>query len=131
EEDLEKEFINYNKSIKLINKSTHIIGISDSIVNKYKKNLKPSLISKIYNGVDSKQYVVENKSLFNKRNIIITIAGRITETKGHKTLIYAFKQLVDRGMVNLKLQIVGNKSDPVFAKKIKLLVDECQLRNRV
>lgn len=130
-EDLGKEFWNRAKAIKKISNADSIIAISKSVYSKYSNELPPSKMLQIYNGIEENQYSEIKNDIFNRDFVTLTITGRIVYEKGHEEVIYALNSLVNQGMKNIKLQIVGDEGDPSFIQKIKTLVNDWELNNHV
>ncbi|MGK0724362.1 glycosyltransferase family 4 protein [Aerococcus urinaeequi] len=127
--DLNYEFINSSKSIKLINKSDAIIAISESVKNHFLDRLDASKIHKIYNGINEKKYTEKTKPILSNDLVTMTIAGRLNEPKGQIDAIKATDILIKKGY-KLKLQIVGD-GDKAYENSLKSLVAENNLEEVV
>ncbi|MCE7791186.1 glycosyltransferase family 4 protein [Salipaludibacillus sp. CUR1] len=131
EEDLNKKFRNRNSAIKKLNKANVIIAISKSVEKKYSKIINKAKLITIYNGIDHNKFSNIENDIFNKDTITVTIAGRIVKEKGHKEVIYAIQKVIDMGVTNIKLLIVGNEGDFNFISQIEELVFGQNLDNHV
>ena len=103
EEDYRRKFQYPNHVYKLMNNSSDIIAISQSIKNKYQKYIKNN-IKVIYNGIETKS-IEYCKNKFQSKSIKILMAGTITEGKRQLDAIKAVKLL--REKYDIKLIIIG------------------------
>lgn len=127
EQDLNKEFWNKEESLKLLNRASSIITISNSVKNNLDKRIDLDYVTTIYNGIDTDKYEQLDSSLFVNKIITLTIAGRISPNKGQEEAIMAIKQLVLRGYKKILLQIVGSEGDDQYLSKLKNIVSENNL----
>ena len=118
EEDFGLRFKYEELSKKLIGESSLLIAISESIHSHLTKLYPSSRIITIYNGVDEKKYSYSKTRLKN-HTINIAIAGRIVEYKGQFDAIHAVEYIIEQGVKNIKLLIIGfNKNTPNDFEKI-------------
>lgn len=101
---------NKKKKLKFINDNSEtVVAISKALVEKYKYDFDYDKLTLIYNGIDDKfRRFKENKFEDDKKEYNCLIAGRIEEAKGQKEAILAFRELKNKGINNIKLQIVGS-----------------------
>ena len=64
---------------------------------------------------------------FSESVSVITIAGRIDPTKGHRELLDAAISLRKEGVTNFNIQIVGKSQDPAFEESLKQYVIDQKL----
>ncbi|KQL56488.1 MULTISPECIES: glycosyltransferase family 4 protein [Bacillaceae] len=130
EEDLNKQFRDKKKSVKQISQANKIIAISNSVSLKYKDILKVD-ISTIYNGIDSANFVVNNKSLLKDNYVKCTIAGRLIKEKGILECIEALNILIShKGYKNISLDIIG-VGDKEYTALLKKKISEYDLEKNV
>lgn len=129
EEDLGKQFQERKKVIKCLEKSDSIIAISDSVKNKYNKIVKNENLVRIYNGIDINHYNSIENTIFDKDVTILTLTGRIVEGKGHLEAIYALKQIIDEGIIQLKLRFVGSEGNEDYIKQVNNIIDTLGIRD--
>lgn len=82
EEGLNGKFWNENFAYKLMNKADAFIAVSECVKLKYSGMVSPSKIHRIYNGIDKELFLDERHIIFDKSEIIITMAGKIIQNKG-------------------------------------------------
>lgn len=123
EEDLNKRFWEKNKSLNYLSNANAVIAISESVKNKYQDIIRGDNIIRIYNGIDWK-YSEERTEIFNKKNIIISLAGRIVPSKGHEDVVRAVHCLVQKGIKNFKVQFIGVEADKNFVRYLKKIINE-------
>ena len=123
EEDLKKEYWNKKKAMECISNASRVIAISQSVKEKFQIQLTDPKLNVIYNGVPISGYLVKReKCIFSDKNIKLIISGRIDPGKGHKELIEAISLIVERGIVNINLKIVGSSQNKEYEKQIKEMV---------
>jgi hypothetical protein len=122
EEDQERCMWNKRKAYELIANASKIITISESIYQKYEKRLKNSDIVKIYNGIDEEQFKVDRHELFEDSTIHMLIVGSINKSKGQDQAIAACKRLIQRGISNIELLIIGK--DSKYSLQLKKQTEE-------
>ncbi|HOJ78857.1 MAG TPA: glycosyltransferase family 4 protein [Bacillota bacterium] len=105
EEDYNLEFFNQKKAFRLINYSRRVIVISRALYDKFAKNIPKNKLSLIYNGLEVPTVFKEDHLL--KETIRILLVGFISVQKGTQEAIDAINELVNEGMNNLQLLIVG------------------------
>lgn len=125
-EDHNLEFLNPEKVYNYIEKADKAIVISKSVLNKFKALVPKADFELIYDGVDLKQHGQEDKTILDKENVNLLLAGRICSGKGQEEAIKAVEFLVKKeGLTNITLNIVGDgiKGDTYF-ENIKKYVEE-------
>ena len=108
EEDQNKMFFNYKKSIRLMNKSAAVIAISKAIFKKYYPIFKEKTFL-IYNGIAVDEYFYE-KQLFNNEKIAFLFVGGITEKKGQYDVLNYISKLENHIKNNIIIRFVGAAS---------------------
>ena len=124
EEDQNNKIANRKKGYALINYSKRIVAISNSIYKKYFKIFDKDKLVCIYNGIDKKKFYVSNKTIFQNENINLIIVGGLYKKKGQLELCKACKIILDKGIQNFHLQIVGDGDEE---QKLKEYIKENQL----
>lgn len=87
-------------------KANAVVGVSEKVLDKVRERV--DLTDKAfvaYNGVDTEQFKPVDKK---PSNIVTVISiGNLIPLKGHRYLLQAVKVLKDKGIENIKCQIVG------------------------
>ena len=130
EEDQQREIINKRYGYSLMNTSSRIVAISQSILKKYNK-IFGDKISLIYNGIDDKQFYLSQKKIFQSSKIIFICVGAITEYKGQLIAVKAIEKLkrIDN-LENFELWLVGTDKGE-YANTIRSFIDQNGLSNNV
>ena len=134
--DIDKSFLRIGAERILSKISNHIVVNANSIKHLLIKNgISESKIEVIYNGVDIELFKRgSERDIFNFRNqydlddkdILFTLAGRMTIQKNHEQMIEAFHRIRSLNP-NIKLMFVGNEFDVEIKKKLLYLVDKYNL----
>lgn len=130
EEDFDSEFWDKKLKIKLINCANQIITISDCVQEAYKRKYDVDSV-RIYNGIDIEKYLdedIEGHLQCVENNFVIT--GAITENKGQWDAIKAIKLLVEEGIENVHLTLIG-KGGAQFLWVLKKYVENNHLNKYV
>jgi len=130
EEDFGMKLHNEKKIYKLLKRSDSIIAISKTVKEKFERIVEKD-IALIYNGIPIKNYRIEEKESFSDKVINILLAGRIIEQKGQFDAVKAIGHLVNSGINNLHLTIVGNSADTDYVNKIKSYIKNQGLNNYI
>lgn len=117
EEDQERCIWHKSKAYDLIAEADRVIAISDSLYQKYDKLLRSDNLIKIYNGIDESMFRDDAHIIFNNEKLRFLIVGSINESKGQYQAIMACKLLVERGVNNFELLVVGKNSN--YAQKLQ------------
>ncbi|MCD7750515.1 MAG: glycosyltransferase family 4 protein [Lachnospiraceae bacterium] len=125
EEDQGRCIWNRKKGYNLMSRANALVGISDGILKKYTDAIPTAKIVKIYNGIDDSDFRCEEHSIFDHDIIKMIIVGAINASKGQEQAILACKLLVDNGMNNFELLVVGQESD--YSKRLQSKVHELKL----
>ena len=91
---------------KLINSSDKIISISNAVLKSYPQIDKSKSVV-IYDGVDQNRFYNEKHEIFISDKVKMICAGAIYEQKRQKDLVNACALLLDNGIYNWELKIVG------------------------
>lgn len=94
---------------KIVNYSTKIITISNSVYDKFSKIYNKDKMKMIYNGIKVEDFIFE-KEILNNKNVNISIIGRIEEGKGQLELIEAINILKRKNITNLLIRIIGDNT---------------------
>lgn len=125
EEDLGGEFWNKKRAYQLLEKSTEIIAISECVKGKYHKLLPNNSITRIYNGIDMKQYYNPYHKIMENDRITVTMAGRITKNKGQYQCLYEMRNVLKNNR-NIVLCFAGT-GEKLEVERIKRLILEEQI----
>lgn len=115
EEDLNGQFWNKNEAYKLMKKADYFVAISQCVKKKYQSIVGGDKIRCIYNGVDKKIFFNKNHEILNNRQIVITMAGRITKEKGQFLCLQSLLPLMQEND-NVVLQYAGIGSETEINK---------------
>lgn len=125
EEDQHKRIWNRRYGYDLISRAAAVITISDRLFDKYKKLLPGANVLRIYNGIDEKYYADYDHALFQSVKVKLLILGTINESKGQIQAISACRKMIESGVRNIELTIVGALTQ--YALKLKKQVDKMGL----
>ncbi|MHA5094151.1 glycosyltransferase family 4 protein [Oenococcus oeni] len=99
-------FLNHIKSRNEFRHVQRLIPVSRAVEIYFKNFFRvKGNYDLVYNGIDPKTVFPE--PIFDKKNIVVTIAGGINPQKGQKIAIDAINKLIEQGIKNIKLRIVG------------------------
>ncbi len=115
--------------LKLVDKKVcRFIAISEFIKQDLITcGISPDKIEVIYNGIEILPEL--KKDSLNVKMLTIGIVGQVIERKGHAVLLHALNLLVKKEL-NIQLIIVG-EGDNVYKEKLKILIDDFGLTQRV
>lgn len=121
-EDHNIEFGQPNKMNKILLCSEKCIGISDIIVDYYKKKYKLNNIIKIYNGISKKECYFSRESVSDVMDIVVV--GRLANGKNQLLVLEAYKVLKEEQVSNIgDLYIIGStggiEENVKYKKKLK------------
>ncbi len=122
---------------KLVEKKVDkIVGISEAVLDRFNNTKYNSKLCVIFNGVDCEDFIPAENKLDMKRQLgldlsikTIIYVGRIEERKGTYDLLKAVKILVDSGVSDFRLLLIGeeppeNPIDEISSKVKKLLLND-------
>ena len=110
-----------------VNLSTHIIAVSESVVNTFPKHIDRSKISVVYDGVECQEKTeidisfskkLRRKLAIPENAIIITTVGRIDNIKRFDDFILIAKH-IHKEQADVHFLLVGPNEDPVLANNLK------------
>lgn len=105
EEDQNRHIVFRKRGYNLIKKATKVFTVSDFVYNKYRDIVGDKLV-RVYEGLDAENYYTQ-KEILTKKLINLLCIGLIVEKKGQWQVIEACKTLVEKGISNFKVNIVG------------------------
>ena len=108
EEDFDCEFWDKPLKKELINRSNCIISISKTVQESYKRKYGIESVC-VYNGVDAERYKGEIDWKNEEQHKFI-ITGVISQNKGQWDAVRAIAVLVNRGVRNVHLSLLGRSS---------------------
>lgn len=124
------EFWDKEVKSKLVHYADAVIAISNVIVEAYRKEYGSMI--RVYNGIDSERYEIDlinyKECKGEVQNFLIT--GVISEDKGQWDAIKAFKCLVEEGIKNIHLTIIGEGSEK-FLWILKRFIDKNALNEYI
>ena len=108
EEDFDCEFWDKQLKKELINRSDCIISISKTVQESYKRKYEIESVC-VYDGVDAERYKGKIAWENNEQHKFI-ITGVISQNKGQWDAVKAIATLVNRGVKNVHLSLLGRSS---------------------
>ena len=106
EEDQGRKMIYRKMCYGLMNKSTKVVAISNSIAEKYYRILSKDKIVMIHNGIDVEEYY-SRRSILQGETIHVLMVGGLVYQKGQWQAISACTKVHDLFDVNIELTLVG------------------------
>lgn len=122
QEDLGKKLVGEQIVMDYLLQANGVIGISRVVKEKYEYLLQRP-VTLIYNGIPLQNYELGEVHRFDKQDIHMLLAGRITENKGQIEAVKALSILVKKGITNVYLILVGN-AEPAFLEVLKKEIKE-------
>lgn len=127
-EDYNCEYLYHNYPIILNNTTSTFIAVSNAVKNKWvKEGISKDKIQVVYDGVKQVPYVHADR---NDNIIRFVICGGICEAKGQLEAVMAVKSLIDKGICNIELHIVG-WSDKLYLDRINKYIDDNELSDYI
>lgn len=123
-EDHGKKLISEKKHFELLKEANMHIAISKAVYKKFNSLVGNAPISTVSDGLDIEKYLIEDKEIFNNKEINLLLPGRIVPGKGQFEAVKAVEELSKRGINNIKLIIVGSVGDKDYYKRMRDYVDE-------
>lgn len=120
--------LNEKRQFYYLNHSSAVIAISNVIREKFQPMAEKTHFETIYDGIDIPRYLNKNKKiLYDNKKVNLMLAGRIEPGKGQLEAIKAAEELINRGITNIRLQIIGGIRDKHYASEVKNYVKKHQL----
>lgn len=110
EEDQGRRIWNKN-GYKLIAGASRIIAISTVVFEKYERIFKTEKLVKILNGVDIDKFYIPNHEIFQDEKVSLVYGGGYGRKKGVFCLLSALRLVIDNGIDNISLELIGEPSD--------------------
>lgn len=123
EEDQGKTIWNKKKGYRLINKSSKIIAISQSIYNKYYSFFGKEKLRMIYNGIDADIFYEPNKKILENTKTIFIFVGNFAYHKGHLEFVHACVKLAKCGINDFEIWFIGS-GNPMIQKEVVKYLQE-------
>ncbi len=130
EEDQGRQIRNKNRGYSLMRKATRVVAISESIYEKYLPIIGKKKLVTILNGIDPKDYYESDHELFQNPNVQLLMVGGVKEGKGQESAITACLKLLNRGIHNFKLRIVG-KGNEKYVQLLEERVKEAEAEDYI
>lgn len=124
EEDQHRSIYNRKRGYRFIAKSDCVIAISSAVYKKYKKWMPDANMVRIFNGIDINKFYNPRKEILKEPNRITFIyGGGYPREKGVYELADAFQLLVNRGMNDFSILMLGIVENEYmdYLKKTELL----------
>lgn len=129
QEDLHQRLYNQKKVWPMVTSANAVIAISRAVKEKFEKEFNREIVV-IYNGVPIEKYQIDNHSIFDDELVKMVLPGRIVEGKGQLEAVKALKYLVDRGVKNVELIMVGHKQTK-YAKEVEEFIEKNDLSSYI
>ena len=130
EADLGKKLFRERLVYRLVSKASSVIAISKDVQTKFEPLLGRKM-ELIYNGVPVEKYKLEDMPRFEAPITRILLAGRISIQKGQMDAIKAVELLIQRGIDNVLLTLVGQGETKEYLEYVKSYVKKHGLEQRV
>lgn len=108
QEDLHQRLYNKRQVWPLIESANVVIAISKVVKDKFQNEFQRD-IKVIYNGIPVENYQIRDHEIFNNKIIRLILPGRIVKGKGQLDAVKAINYLVQEGITDIKLILVGHK----------------------
>lgn len=120
--------LEYSYSKKFIekkyNSSTYVITISQAIQEHYKNIVRSNKLKMIYNGINID---TEYRRIFKNKSIIqFCIVGLVNESKNQIEVIQASKELINNGITNFCINIIGGGEED-YIKSLEKTIEKNNL----
>lgn len=130
EADHNRIFVGKKYHIRLLRKSNAIITISKNVQSYWEDKLKRSCCL-VYNGFSHKDFYDDGTKKLNQRVLHCVIVGRIVEGKRQLDAVKAIELLVNKGMNNIELDIVGYRGDGEYEQEVILYIKQKNLQGNI
>lgn len=130
EADLGKKLFRERSIYRLVSRASSVIAISKDVQTKFEPLLGRKM-DLIYNGVPVEKYKLEDMPRFETPITRILLAGRISIQKGQMDAIKAVELLIQRGIDNVLLTLVGQGETKEYLEYVKSYVKKHGLEQRV
>lgn len=130
EADLGKKLFRERSVYRLVSRASSVIAISKDVQTKFEPLLGRKM-DLIYNGVPVEKYKLEDVPRFETPITRILLAGRISIQKGQMDAIKAVELLIQRGIDNVLLTLVGQGETKEYLEYVKSYVKKHGLEQRV
>lgn len=129
-EDFGLEYINENRTKKLIEESNWVIFISEAVRTIRMKEYSLQNYSVLYNGFNCMNYFNERNDLFSSDKIKLIMCGTLYEKKGTMQAVKVVDILKNREGKDVELVLAGNGS-PDYIQCIKEYINEKNLSDNI
>ena len=130
EADLGKKLFRERSIYRLVSRASSVIAISKDVQTKFEPLLGRKM-DLLYNGVPVEKYKLEDMPRFETPITRILLAGRISIQKGQMDAIKAVELLIQRGIDNVLLTLVGQGETKEYLEYVKSYVKKHGLEQRV
>lgn len=112
-EDHGYEFLNKKQIQKLMRNADQLVAVSNDVKQYFSAHYEIAInqIKTIYNGLPIKEYILEKERDLQSQHIKMSILGRVVEGKGQFDAIKAVELLVNDGITQIELSVVGSGID--------------------
>lgn len=118
EEDWGNKIYFHNNEQILLNKSSKVICVSQSVMQKFQKLINPEKMTVIYNGIDADRFYPNSNHRGEK--VYIVCAGNMFPHKGQDVLIRAVKIVKEKSKKQFEIHLIGT------GPKMSFLIDLVQ-----
>lgn len=120
---LNVDFLDEKKHYEIMNNAAVNLAISNFVCKDYKRCIPTAHFFVLKDGLDIEQYLNQDKKIFDKKVFTIAIYGNLDAQKGQLDAVMATEILINQGIKNIKLKIVGN-SNTEYGRHVKRYVEE-------
>ena len=130
EADLGKNLFRERSIYRVVSRASSVIATSKDVQTKFEPLLGRKM-DLVYNGVPVEKYKLEDIPRFETPITRILLAGRISIQKGQMDAIKAVELLIQRGIDNVLLTLVGQGETKEYLEYVKSYVKKHGLEQRV
>ncbi len=129
EEDQGNRFYFPRYAHRLMSHASLVIAISNSIYEKYSKVIKKEKIKVIYNGIDTAEFYMPSRKIFQSSQITLCYVGGLSELKGTDDLIEACRLLNERGYKDSYRLLIAGRGNEVYEAQLEEKIGQYHLDN--
>ncbi len=130
EEDQQRTFVDKKAALELMERFP-IIAISDAIADKYKAQLPHGDVTRIYNGIDGKQFYKKDHAILDKEKIRVLCIGVVYEGKGQHLLLEALAKLPEEKRARFELVFAGLNDTHPYKERVEGIIAKNHLQKYV
>lgn len=129
-EDHGLAFCNESRMQRLMSQAAAVIFISNFVADKFKSIHFKNKTKILYNGLDTKQYIISGHQILEGDTARLILAGRFQPGKGQLDAVRAV-ELLNASGVHVELTLIGGIGSPDYYKECKNYIHKHNLLNIV